>query len=111
MLTRDILKERPGWELFNDGCPEGESPEDVAARADGFIVRVRDIETDVLAFSSGHIIRMIAARWLGLPPTQAGSSTAAPRAWGCLASSIGTGMSRSSASGTTSLNRGREPDE
>ena len=41
MLTRDILKERPGWELFRDGCPEGESPGDVAARADGFIARVR----------------------------------------------------------------------
>ena len=68
MLTKNILKERPGWELFRDGCPGGESPEDVAARADGFIARVRRIETDVLAFSSGHIIRMIAARWLGLPP-------------------------------------------
>ena len=68
MLTRDILKERPGWELFRDGCPDGESPGDVAARADGFIARVRGIEGDVLAFSSGHIIRMIAARWLGLPP-------------------------------------------
>ena len=66
--TRDILKERPAWELFRDGCPEGESPEDVAARADGFIARVMGIEGDVLAFSSGHIIRMIAARWLGLPP-------------------------------------------
>jgi probable phosphoglycerate mutase len=66
-LTRDILKERPGWELFRDGCPEGESPEDVAARADRFIARVRGIEKDVLAFSSGHISRMIAARWIGLP--------------------------------------------
>jgi probable phosphoglycerate mutase len=68
MLTRNILKERPGWELFRDGCPGGESPEDVAARADRFIARVRGIEGDVLAFSSAHIIRMIAARWLGLPP-------------------------------------------
>jgi probable phosphoglycerate mutase len=68
MLTRDILKERPGWELYRDGCPDGESPEDVAARADRFIARVRPIEEDVLAFSSGHIIRMIAARWLGLSP-------------------------------------------
>ena len=67
-LTRQILKERPGWEMFRDGCPEGESPQDVAARADRFIARVRGIEGDVLAFSSGHIIRMIAARWLGLPP-------------------------------------------
>jgi broad specificity phosphatase PhoE len=68
MLTRDILKERPGWELYRDGCPGGESPGDVAARADRFIAHVRGIEGDVLAFSSGHIIRMIAARWLGLPP-------------------------------------------
>ena len=67
-LTRDILKERPGWEMFRDGCPDGESPEDVAARADHFIARVRGIDGDALAFSSGHIIRMIAARWLGLPP-------------------------------------------
>jgi broad specificity phosphatase PhoE len=68
MLTKDILKEQPGWELFRDGCPEGEAPGDVAARADQFIARVRGIEGDVLAFSSGHVIRMIAARWLGLPP-------------------------------------------
>jgi broad specificity phosphatase PhoE len=68
-LTRQILDERPRWELFRDGCADGESPGDVAARADRFIARVRDIKGDVLAFSSGHIIRMIAARWLGLPPT------------------------------------------
>jgi probable phosphoglycerate mutase len=67
-LTRDILKERPGWELFRDGCTEGELPEDVATRANCFIAKVRSINGDVLAFSSGHIIRMIAARWLGLPP-------------------------------------------
>jgi broad specificity phosphatase PhoE len=68
-LTSDILKSRPGWELYRDGCPEGESPQDVAARADRFIARVRRMEGDVLAFSSGHIIRMIAARWNGLAPT------------------------------------------
>lgn len=67
-LTRDILKDQPGWELFRDGCPAGESPQAVADRADRFIARVRHIEGNVLAFSSGHIIRMIAARWLGLPP-------------------------------------------
>lgn len=68
-LTRQILKELPAWELFRDGCPEGESPQDAAARADRFITRACGIEGDVLAFSSGHIIRMIAARWLGLPPS------------------------------------------
>jgi probable phosphoglycerate mutase len=67
-VSRQIQEERPGWEMFRDGCPDGESPEDVAARADRFIARVRDIGGDVLAFSSGHVIRMIAARWLGLPP-------------------------------------------
>jgi broad specificity phosphatase PhoE len=67
-LTRQIVKARPGWEMYRDGCPEGESPQDVAVRADHFIARARGIEGDVLAFSSGHIIRMIAARWLGLPP-------------------------------------------
>ena len=65
---REIRKERPGWLLFRDGCPGGESPEQVAARADRFIARVSDLTGDILAFSSGHIIRMMAARWLGLPP-------------------------------------------
>jgi len=68
MVLKQVLKEQPGWELYRDGCPDGESPEEVAARADRFIARAREIEGDVLAFSSGHIIRMIAARWLGLPP-------------------------------------------
>jgi probable phosphoglycerate mutase len=66
--TPDILKQKPGWELYRDGCPGGESPDDVAARADQFIARARGIGGPVLAFSSGHIMRMIAARWLGLPP-------------------------------------------
>ncbi len=66
--TSDVLQQRPGWELFRDGGPDGESPEDVAVRADRLISRVHGIGDDVLAFSSGHIIRMIAARWLGLPP-------------------------------------------
>ncbi|WP_406696153.1 histidine phosphatase family protein [Singulisphaera sp. Ch08] len=67
-LTKGILKQQPGWELYRDGCPDGESPEDVATRADRFISRIRSLDGDALAFSSGHIIRMIAARWLGLPP-------------------------------------------
>jgi probable phosphoglycerate mutase len=67
LLTTAILDQRPGWELFRDGCVDGESPDQVAARADRFIARVRKSDGDVLAFSSGHIIRTIAARWLGLP--------------------------------------------
>jgi probable phosphoglycerate mutase len=66
--TADVHQDRPGWELFRDGCPGGESPLDVARRADRFISRVFAAPGSVLAFSSGHIIRMIAARWLGLPP-------------------------------------------
>jgi broad specificity phosphatase PhoE len=84
-LTRDILKERPGWEMFRDGCPDGESPQDVAARADRFIAKVRGIGGDVLAFSSGHIIRMIAARWLGLPPGAGRSFFCRPASVGVLA--------------------------
>jgi probable phosphoglycerate mutase len=68
MVLRQVMKEQPGWELYRDGCPDGETPGEVAARADRFIARAREIGGDVLAFSSGHIIRMIAARWLGLPP-------------------------------------------
>jgi probable phosphoglycerate mutase len=63
---KEIRKARPGWLLFRDGCPGGESPEDVAERADRFIAHVRDLRGDIVAFSHGHIIRMIAARWLGL---------------------------------------------
>lgn len=64
--TVDIHKERPDWQLFRDGCPEGESPEQVGLRADRVIQRVRAIDGDVLLFSSGHFLRVFAARWLGL---------------------------------------------
>jgi broad specificity phosphatase PhoE len=65
-LTADIHKERPEWQLFRDGCPGGESPNDVAVRADRAVKRVRAVEGDVLLFSSGHFLRVLAARWLGL---------------------------------------------
>jgi broad specificity phosphatase PhoE len=64
--TTDIRAERPGWQLFLDGCPAGESPQQVATRADRVIRRVRSIDGDVLLFSSGHLIRVLASRWLGL---------------------------------------------
>jgi broad specificity phosphatase PhoE len=54
--------------LFRDGCPGGESPDQVEARADRVVRRVRAIEGDVLLFSSGHFLRVLAARWLGLEP-------------------------------------------
>ena len=66
--SADIRAERPDWQLFRDGCPDGESPHQVGARADRVIRRVRGIEGDVLLFSSGHFLRVFAARWLGLHP-------------------------------------------
>ena len=72
-LTVDIQAERPGWELFRDGCPGGESPQQVAARADRVVARVRAVARDVLLFSSGHFLRMLAARWTGLEALHARS--------------------------------------
>jgi broad specificity phosphatase PhoE len=66
--TAEILQERPDWQLFRDGCPGGESPQQAGARADRVIQRVRAIDGNVLIFSSGHISRVLAARWLGLEP-------------------------------------------
>jgi len=64
--TDEITAERPGWELFRDGCPGGESPEQVGVRADRIVERLRPVTGDVLVFSSGHFIRVLAARWIGL---------------------------------------------
>jgi probable phosphoglycerate mutase len=64
--TSEIRAERPDWQLFRDGCPGGESPHQVGARADRVIGRVRAVRGDVLVFSSGHFLRVFAARWLGL---------------------------------------------
>ncbi len=66
--TAEILAERPGWQLFRDGGPGGESPDQVGARADRVVHRVREVGGDVLLFSSAHFLRTLAARWLGLPP-------------------------------------------
>jgi broad specificity phosphatase PhoE len=69
--TSDIRRERPDWDLFRHGCPNGEMPRDVAARADRFIRKARRERGDVIAFSSGHIIRIIVAQWLILGPEAA----------------------------------------
>ena len=68
LRTAEIHASRPEWQLFRDGCPGGESPDQVSARADRVVSRVRAIKADVLIFSSGHFLRMLAARWLGLEP-------------------------------------------
>jgi probable phosphoglycerate mutase len=64
--TADILAERPGWFLFRDGAPGGETPDQTGARADRVVQRIRAIGGNVLIFSSAHILRVLAARWLGL---------------------------------------------
>jgi probable phosphoglycerate mutase len=66
LTTAEIHAKRPDWLLFRDGCPGGESPEQVAARADCMLARVRALRTHVLLFSSGHFLRVFAARWLAL---------------------------------------------
>jgi probable phosphoglycerate mutase len=62
--TAEIRRVRPEWELFRDGCPGGETPDDVSKRADRVIEIIRAIQENVLVFSSGHFLRVLAARWL-----------------------------------------------
>jgi len=69
LRSDEIHAERPGWDLFRDGAPGGETPAQVAERADHIRGRVRSISGNVLLFSSGHFIRMLAARWIGLKPS------------------------------------------
>jgi broad specificity phosphatase PhoE len=66
--TKEIHEQRPDWQLFRDGCPGGESPDQVGARADRIVARVRAVWENVLLFSSGHFLRVLTARWLGLDP-------------------------------------------
>ena len=66
--TAEIRAERPDWDLFRDGCPGGESAHDVSRRADRIVARVRAAGGNVLLFSSGHFLRVLSARWLGLAP-------------------------------------------
>ena len=69
LTPKQIHAQAPEWMLFNDGCPGGESPEQVGARVDRVIARVRAVEGHVALFAHGHIFRVFAARWLGLPAT------------------------------------------
>lgn len=60
----DIHRERPDWELFRDGCPGGESVMQITERVDRVVSRLRALEGNVLIFSSGHFLRVLAARWI-----------------------------------------------
>jgi broad specificity phosphatase PhoE len=72
LRSDEILRERPDWQLFRDGAPGGESPEQIGARADRVVQRVRAVVGNVLLFSSGHFMRVLTARWLALGLASAG---------------------------------------
>jgi broad specificity phosphatase PhoE len=69
LTPKQIHAQAPGWMLFRDGGPGGESPEDVGRRVDSVIERVRAVEGNVALFAHGHFFRVFAARWINLPPT------------------------------------------
>jgi broad specificity phosphatase PhoE len=71
LTTPEIRAERPGWDLFDDGAPGGETAAEVAARADRVIERVRATPGDVVAVAHSHLLRVLAARWIGLEPAYA----------------------------------------
>jgi len=68
LTSKQIRHQRPGWRLFQDGCPNGESIEQIGERADRVVARLRALDRNAVVFSSGHFSRVLAARWLGLPP-------------------------------------------
>jgi probable phosphoglycerate mutase len=70
MTSAEILSARPGWVLFRDGCPGGETPAQVSSRADRLIARIRMMEGNVALFSHGHFSRVLAVRWVGLPAAE-----------------------------------------
>ncbi len=66
LTTQQIRATSPNWQLFDDGCPGGETPADVGARVDRVIERTRGIDGDIALFAHGHLLRVLAARWIGL---------------------------------------------
>jgi broad specificity phosphatase PhoE len=66
--TQEIRQQRPGWFLWRDGVPNGETVEQVGVRADRVLARLHTVDGDVALFAHGHILRILTSRWLGLPP-------------------------------------------
>jgi broad specificity phosphatase PhoE len=69
LTTKQIQLARPGWSVFHDGCPGGETPEQTAARVDRVVAKVRAGDGNVALFAHGHILRVLAARWFDQPPS------------------------------------------
>ena len=67
LTTKQIQAGAPGWLIFRDGCPGGESPAQISARVDRVIARVRAVAGDVALFAHGHVLRALVARWVGFP--------------------------------------------
>jgi broad specificity phosphatase PhoE len=80
LRTPEIRAQWANWMVFRDGAPEGECPDEVSARADRVVSRLREAATDVLVFSHGHFLRALAARWLGLPLVSGAHFILAPAA-------------------------------
>ena len=68
LTSRQIAEQNPGWSLWRDGGPDGETPADVGRRVDRVIAQLRQVAGDVLIFAHGHVLRVLAARWLDEPP-------------------------------------------
>jgi broad specificity phosphatase PhoE len=68
LTTPEIRASNPDWSLWRDGCPGGERPDQVGARADRVLERLRGAGGDAVAFAHGHILRVVTARWLGMEP-------------------------------------------
>ncbi len=67
--TAEIRNDRPGWSLWRDGSPDGETAAQVGERADRVIAEARSVDGNVILFAHGHLLRVLAARWLGLEPS------------------------------------------
>jgi len=81
--TAEIREERPGWDIWDDGVAEGETVDEVAERADRVIARARRVRGDVALVGHAHLLRVLGARWIGLPPTAGRHLTLEPASW-CL---------------------------
>lgn len=69
LTSAEIIARQPGWLLFRDGCPGGESPGDVATRVDRLVTRLKALTGNVVCFAHGHLLRVLAARWVNQPVT------------------------------------------
>jgi probable phosphoglycerate mutase len=91
LKSSEIRAKRPDWHLFRDGCPGGEQLKDVVARADRIIVRLKSSPGDALVFSHGHLLRVLAMRWAGIPADLGGHFTLAPASLSMLGSDAASG--------------------